>query len=71
MNEQELQTQFKLCEQWNDADQWDALAFLYYARQYMMNATYCFRRADEIRGAAFAEAFPAQKVEDVQVYYSF
>lgn len=58
MTDQQLQEQFARCEQWNDADQWDALAHMYFARGYKLNAAECFRRADEIRGCAFAEAVP-------------
>ena len=49
MTNAELIQQHHLCEQWQDADQWDILGTLYYFRGYMMNANYCFRRADEIR----------------------
>lgn len=47
----DLAEQFKLCEQWNDADQWEALGFLYLQRYgpFCMNAAYCFRKADEGR----------------------
>jgi cytochrome c-type biogenesis protein CcmH/NrfG len=58
MTNQQLQAQFQKCQEWNDADQWDALAVMYHARGYNLNAVKCFRRADEIRGCAFAEAVP-------------
>ena len=47
----DLPTQFKLCEKWQDADQWEALGFLYLQQfgPYCMNAGYCFRKADELR----------------------
>ena len=41
--------QFKRCEQWNDPDQWDALAMMYYIRGYLLNAYHCFKRADAVR----------------------
>lgn len=45
----DFQAQFKLCEQWGDPDQWDALAILYYQRGFMLNAYHCFKRADACR----------------------
>lgn len=56
MTDTELQHQFTLCEKWNDADQWDALAHAYFARGYYLTSAACFRRADELRGVPFAEA---------------
>lgn len=47
----DLQEQFRLCEGWNDSQQWDWLAIAYYARGYYLNALYCFKRADAIRAA--------------------
>lgn len=47
----DLQEQFRLCEQWNDSQQWDWLALAYFSRGYLMNALCCFRRADAIRAA--------------------
>jgi cytochrome c-type biogenesis protein CcmH/NrfG len=58
MNNTELQQQYELCQKINDADQWDYLAQLYFARGYPLNAVQCFRKADEIRGCSFAEAVP-------------
>jgi hypothetical protein len=49
MTNQELQEQFKRCEEWKDADQWDFLAMAYYSRGYWMNALFCFRKADARR----------------------
>lgn len=60
MTNEELMKQHERCEQWNDADQWDALARMYYAKGYYLNALNCFRRADDVRGCAFAEAMPAE-----------
>lgn len=45
----DFQAQFKLCEEWNDPEQWDALAMLYYQRGYLLNAYHCFKRADACR----------------------
>lgn len=45
----DLQAQFKRCEEWNDPEQWDALAMLYYQRGYLLNACHCFKRADACR----------------------
>lgn len=45
----DFQAQFRKCEAWNDPDQWDALGMLYYQRGYMLNAIYCFKRADMCR----------------------
>lgn len=47
----DLQEQFRLCEQWNDSQQWDWLALAYYSRGYVLNALHCFKRADAIRAA--------------------
>lgn len=45
----DFQAQFKLCEKWNDPDQWDALAVMYFQRGYYLNTLCCFRRADACR----------------------
>ena len=45
----DLQGQFRLCEQWNDPDQWDHLGVLYFQRGYDLNARHCFKRADALR----------------------
>ncbi len=47
---EELQAQFKKCEGWNDPEQWEALAMLYYSHGYLVNAKVCFERADKARG---------------------
>jgi hypothetical protein len=49
MGNQDLLDQFKLCEQWKDADQWDALGMLYFQRGFVLNAGLCFQRADACR----------------------
>lgn len=54
MTDIELGEQFRRCEKWGDADQWEALGFLYHQRGYMMNANYCFRKCDELRMVAYA-----------------
>jgi hypothetical protein len=46
MTNAELMEQFQRCEQWRDADQWDALGMLYFQRGFMLNAGVCFQRAD-------------------------
>jgi hypothetical protein len=51
----DLQEQFRLCEQWNDPDQWDHLGVLYYQRGYDLNARHCFKRADALRVPVFVE----------------
>lgn len=60
MTNQQLSEQQKRCEQWNDPDQWDALAMMYYWEGYLLNARYCFKKADTIRGCAFAESMPVE-----------
>ena len=50
MNNGELIEQFKMCEAWQDAGQWELLATAYFARGYVLNASVCFKRADECRG---------------------
>lgn len=61
MSNQELQDQFKRCEEWQDPEQWDILGMLYFERKYYLNADVCFKRADAIRVAVavHAEAVPA------------
>jgi hypothetical protein len=58
MTNRQLQAQFKKCQKWNDPDQWDYLAIEYSRKGYTLNAIACFRKADELRGCAFAEAVP-------------
>ena len=59
MSNQELQDQFKRCEEWQDPEQWDILGVLYFERRYYLNADVCFKRADAIRAQVPAEAVPA------------
>lgn len=47
---EELQAQFKKCEEWNDPNQWDALGTIYFTQGYLLNAGVCFKRADALRG---------------------
>lgn len=49
MTNQELIDQFKRCEKWQDADQWDQLGMEYFNRGYVLNAGVCFTRADACR----------------------
>jgi hypothetical protein len=49
MCNQDLIDKFQRCEQWQDADQWDALGMLYFQRGFMLNAGVCFQRADACR----------------------
>jgi len=49
MNDDELIAQFKKCEKWKDAEQWDLLAMEYFRRGYVLNAGVCFQRADALR----------------------
>lgn len=51
----ELQEQFRLCVEWNDPDQWVALAMLYYQRGYALNALHCFKRAEDCQVLVAAE----------------
>jgi hypothetical protein len=45
----ELAAQFRLCEQWQDADQWKILGNLYHQKYpHCMNAGYCWRKCDEL-----------------------
>jgi hypothetical protein len=52
MTDNELKEQFQQCQAWNDPEQWDALAMLYYQRGYFLNALHCFKRADACRVVA-------------------
>ena len=63
MSNQELREQFARCIEWNDADQWDALAMCFYQAGFPINAKHCFERADTIRGCSFSEAMPAEMAE--------
>lgn len=55
MSNEELQAQFKRCEVWQDAEQWNLLAMAYYARGYLLNAVCCFNRADACRAVVAME----------------
>jgi hypothetical protein len=55
MSDQELQDQFKRCEVWQAAEQWELLAMAYYRRGYLLNALDCFRKADICRVAVETE----------------
>jgi hypothetical protein len=46
----DLAAQFRLCEQWQDADEWEILGNLYHQKYpHCMNAGYCWRKCDELR----------------------
>lgn len=49
MTNNDLIEQFKRCEEWRDADQWDALGMQYFQRGCVLNAGVCFQRADACR----------------------
>jgi hypothetical protein len=51
MSNEELKAQFERCTIWQDAEQWFALAQLYLARGYAMNAVFCFRQSEACRPA--------------------
>jgi hypothetical protein len=59
MTNQQLRDQFARCIEWNDPDQWDALAMCFFQAGFPINAKYCFERADVLRDCSFAEALPA------------
>ena len=48
MSDQELQEQYKRCEEWMDARQWKLLAVAYFTRGYLLNALHCIERADDV-----------------------
>ena len=49
MTDTELQEQFVRCKTWNEPEQWDALAAMYQARGYVLNAEYCAEQAKACR----------------------
>ena len=49
MTDAELIEQFRRCEQWQDAEQWDLLGVAYYQRGCDLNALFCFHQADALR----------------------
>lgn len=63
MTNRELRQQFELCQQWDDATQWDYLALEFFKAGFTLNAAECFRRADVVRDCSFAEAMPVEMVE--------
>ena len=46
MSNQELQAQFKRCQEWNDPEQWALLALAYLERGYPLNAQRCIELAE-------------------------
>lgn len=67
MSNEELQAQFKKCEEWRDPDQWDMLGMLYFNRGYVLNAGVCFQRADALRIARDQSLLVGRSVVDVSV----
>lgn len=63
----DLQAQFKRCETWQDPDQWDTLALLYYQRGYYLNALHCFGRADACRQPVLVDGVDVGNVKDQTV----
>lgn len=61
MTNEELEQQFKRCENWQDADQWDWLGAAYFERGYFLNALHCFNRANAAR--QFMTLFVATETE--------
>jgi len=55
MSNEELKSLFERCEAWNDPEQWDALAVLYFEQGYYLNAIHCFQRADSCRKGVAVE----------------
>lgn len=45
----DFRAQFQRCVEWNDPEQWEVLAILYYQSGYNLNALHCFERADACR----------------------
>ena len=66
MTNQELREQFARCIEWNDADQWDALAMEFFRAGFVLNAGYCWQRADVLRGVSFAEAYTGEYAGHVE-----
>jgi hypothetical protein len=60
MTNQQLRDQFARCLEWQDADQWDALAQCFFAAGFVLNAGYCWQRADILRGCSFSESMTAR-----------
>jgi hypothetical protein len=49
MSDQELIEQFQRCQVWQDPEQWEVLALLYFQRGYLLNARRCFELAESCR----------------------
>lgn len=56
----DFQAQFQRCVEWNDPEQWDALAILYYQRGHFLNAVHCFQQADQAREAQVCVAMETE-----------
>jgi hypothetical protein len=60
MTNQQLRDQFARCLEWQDPAQWDALAQCFFAAGFVLNAGYCWQRADILRGCSFSESMTAR-----------
>jgi hypothetical protein len=45
MSNEELKEQFSRCQEWQDPEQWELLAWAYLSRGYVLNAAHCFKQA--------------------------
>ena len=55
MTDDELRAQWRKCEEWKDADQWELLAVEYARCGYNLNAKRAYERADECRMSQLVE----------------
>lgn len=49
LSNDDLKAAFDQCQKNGTAEEWDTLGMAYYNHGYVLNAGYCFKRADEIR----------------------
>ena len=49
VSNEDLQAAFDQCQKNGTADEWDTLGMAYYNHGYVLNAGFCFKKADEIR----------------------
>lgn len=56
MTDNELMEQFVRCKTWNDPEQWEALAVMYFERGYVLNAEYCVEQAKACRVPNMSQA---------------
>lgn len=59
MSDQELIDQFKRCQIWQDPQQWEILAVLYFQKGYLLNARCCFELAAACTVTAVTAGVPA------------